>query len=317
MNSFLRPLLLTSLLVSTVLQAAEREQTFAWSVGQTPIVKLNTFYGSITVEKSSSEQVELVLKAEATGEQAERWLENIAVQGSFFGGGLAITVKNRSSGVEIVVGPEPMHALALTVRVPAACNLDLASQSGSIAVADDLQGRMRARTEVGDIFFGRVEGSVDADTAVGDVVIARATGSMKARSRQGNLNIGTALGRTELRTSSGDIDVLTARAGLDAESSSGDVAIGFGREVPENVRVKTSAGDVKISLDPAAALQVQARAVWGKVNSQVAFAQTTRGGNGKSRLEGVVNGGGPLMALWASGGNVRINAVPTYDELTF
>lgn len=315
MKTSLRFLAIASALLCSIVHAAERNESFAWVVGDSPIVKLEAFRGKIVVERAEEGKVSLVLSARSEGDRAREWLEQIAVEGHTFGAGVVLAVKHDSLGVELGSGAAPAREVTLTLRIPAACSLDLSTSLGSIEVANDLKGRMRARTKDGDVFFGRIDGSINIEAVRGNITVARATGDLKARSGTGDLVIGTILGRAELRASNGSIEVMSAEGALEAESVRGDVAASLGRNLGENVSLKASAGNVFVAVDPSSALRVEAKASWGKVDSALALDSTTRGGNGKNRLEGVVNGGGPLVALNASGGNVKIQAVSQIDDL--
>ncbi len=311
-----RPLfaLFIVLAAATLGRAAERVESFSWDVGDAPILKLETERGGIIVEHGEANRVTLLLQASTASATSDRWLESLAVAARPFGAGLSIQVKNASAGVEFGVGPELKRDVRLVLRVPSTCNLDLSTTLGSVEVANDFTGAVRVRSRDGNVFVGRIEGSVTVDTLRGNITVARATGDLKARTGIGDVTVGTILGRAELQAKNGSIAVMSAQGDLAAEAVRGDVAASFGRQLPENVSLKASAGNVNVAIDPQAALRVDAKAVWGKVQSQLPF-QTAQ--QGKRRLEGSINGGGPLLALRADGGDITINAVPTYDDFGF
>ncbi len=316
MKASLLVTLFASLSFASLGAAAERVQSFVWPVGDLPLLKLETARGAIIVERTTQQgEVTLLMQASSNAEEAQEWVDSIEVQAHPFGAGLAIKLKGASSGVEFTLGREPERDLQLTLRVPAECSLDLSTQLGSVEVANDLKGSMRVRTRDGNVFVGRIDGSVSVDALRGNITVARATGDLKAKTGVGDVNIGTILGRAELQAKNGSIAVMSAQGDLDAEAVRGDVAASFGRTLPEKISLKASAGDVNVAVDPQAALRVDAKATWGKVQSKIAVQPT--GDHGKRRLEGIVNGGGPLLALRADGGDITINAVETYDELFF
>jgi DUF4097 and DUF4098 domain-containing protein YvlB len=290
--------------------AVERVEKHQWLVGDAPIVKVETFHGSIRVERSESGRVELGLRAQASGQRAENWLNQIEVQASPFGAGLVVQVKQRGWSVEFGSGEASRRELDLVLRVPARCNLDLKSDLGRIEVADDIEGNMRARLSTGDIYFGRVIGSVTAVTRSGDLIIARTSGDLNARSHFGNLHIGTIMGWAELRADHGNIDVANSYGGLSAESVKGDIKAGMSRQITADTRLKASVGDVWVDLDPESALQVAAVSSWGQVHSALDFESAAE--RTDTQLQGSLNGGGPMLSLEAEGGDVRIKAVSTY-----
>lgn len=299
------------LVFAQLVSAADRIERLQWPVGDAPIVKLESFKGLIRVEPAQSGVVELELTARASGNDAQRWLDKLTVKGSAFGAGLVISVKQAGWGVEFGTGPMPDRTLDLVLRVPQRCTLDLKSDSGRIEVASDIFGSMRARLASGDIYFGRVIGSVNAETTVGSVVISHATGDVTARSHRGDLQVGTVMGKAQLRADHGNIEVVNSFGGLTAEAVKGNVKAGMSRRVSADTRLQAKAGDVIVDVDPDTALVVQAQASWGRVNSALEL-DVTNGQSSKSRLQGALNGGGALLALRASGGNVHIKSVPTY-----
>ncbi|MCF3648289.1 DUF4097 family beta strand repeat-containing protein [Synoicihabitans lomoniglobus] len=317
MKPAFRSIFVLGLLLGSLAQAAQRVESFSWAVGDMPLINLATFHGSIDVEQGESGRVELILEANSSTANDQRWLDAIVVQGSPFGAGLAIGVRQNGLGVEFGVGKVPDRSVKLTLRVPQTCSMDVISQTGTVYVGNDFHGRVRARTMDGDIFIGRIEGEVSAETRRGNLSVARTTGDLSARSHTGDLNIGTVQGRADLRADNGNIDVMSTVGGITAEAIRGDIVAGLEGKIAHEVRLKASAGDVKITVDPATAMQVQARAKWGQVKSDLAVAPTGRGGNGKNRLEGAVNGGGPLVALVASGGNVLIKGLAALDHWAF
>jgi hypothetical protein len=311
MQAKVSQILVTFLLLAGISRAAELTESHEWLVGDAPIIKVNTFNGSIRVERADAGRVQLDLQAQASGENADRWLEKISVKANPFGAGLVVSVQQTGSGVEFGSGVAPQRQLDLVLRVPPQCSLDLTSEAGTIEVDDDLQGNMRVRVSTGTIALGRVLGSVTAITGSGDLVIARTTGDLIARSHHGNLQIGTVMGWAELRADHGSIDVVNSFGGMLAESVRGDIKAGMSRQVSANSHLHASAGDVIVGVDPESSLNVNATSSWGRVRSALEW-EVVSGKSTKKRLQGERNGGGALLALKASGGNVKINSVPTY-----
>ncbi len=306
------PYILAALLVSTGVSAAvERIEAHAWLVGDAPIIKVETFHGSIRVEKSASGRVELDLRAHASGDRAEKWLNKIAVQASPFGAGLAVRVKQEGWSVEFGSGALPLRNLDLVLRVPARCNLDLKSDTGNIEVADDLEGNMRARVSTGNIYFGRVVGSVTAVTRSGDLIIAGTSGDLTARSYLGDLHVGTVMGWADLRADHGNIDVVNSYGGMSVESVRGDIKAGMSRQIAADSWLKAAVGDIVVDVDPESSVQIAANSSWGKVHSALDF-QGMEANAKASRLQGERNGGGPLLSLKADGGDIKIKSVSTY-----
>ena len=119
------------------------------------------------------------------------------------------------------------------------------------------------------------------------------------------------MGWADLRADHGNIDVMNSFGGLSAESVKGDIKASMSRRVSADSRLKASVGDVWVDVDPESALHIAATTSWGEVHSAFNFG-ATEGETTASRLKGSLNGGGPLLSLQASGGDVKIYSVNTY-----
>jgi len=306
------PQLITAMvLLAGFSYAAERSESHEWLVGDAPIIKVEAFKGSIRVERAEAGRVQMDLIARATGDKAEAWLDRIRVKATPFGAGMVVAVKQTGWGVEFGSPARVLRELELVLRVPERSNLDLKSEVGSIEVDDDILGNLRARVTTGNIYFGRVQGSVTAIIQSGDVVIGRTSGDLTARSSIGDIRVGTVLGRADLKADHGDIEVMNSFGGLTAEALRGNIKAGMGRRVVADTSLKAGVGDVVVDIDPDAPLTLDAGASWGEVQSEVEW-DTAHAEASKTRLRGERHGGGPLLALKARGGDVRINDVPTY-----
>ena len=309
-NKFLS-FLAASFALTGAVSAAERVESYEWLVGDAPIIKVEAFKGTIRVEPAESGKVELSLEAQASGRNAERWLERLTVKASPFGAGLVTAVKRASWGVEFTTDHLPMRDITLVLRVPQPCTLDLKTGFGHIEVANEFRGNTRARVSTGDIFIGRVDGSVNAVTQSGNVIISRASGDVTARSHLGDLQVGNVKGQANLRADHGNIDVVNSVGGLKAKSVNGNITAGMSLEISGDTHLEAAVGDVFVAIDPDSFLDVRARTTWGKVNSALDL-QGVDAKSGDSQLRGLLNGGGALMALLAKGGDVHIKSVPTY-----
>ncbi len=71
-----------------------------------------------------------------------------------------------------------------------------------------------------------------------------------------------------------------------------------------NCSLKTSGGNIDVALADAIAIDLEARTSGGNVKAD--FPVETQGKHQESLLKTKINGGGPLVILQTSGGNVRI-----------
>jgi hypothetical protein len=132
--------------------------------------------------------------------------------------------------------------------------------------------RLRAKSSMGDITVGRVDGPIDVNTATGEIRIGTADGTTVAKTSAGNLNVGDASGNLRLHTAYGDIGVEHATASVDATTSAGDIRIG---EVGAgSVALRTSYGEVEVGVPADVAAWLDMTSLSGNVRSELDASDT-------------------------------------------
>jgi len=276
-------------------------------------VRAETFSGGITVTPSDEPQVRVTVRqtVEATDEKAAEKLL----------AGLDVSLEQSAADV-VVLKIHPRHAvrwtwqnwspasLAIEIRTPHSCHLDLQSQEGAITVAA-LKGNVRARTAAGTIFIGEIDGEIAATNGRGDISITACNGPLKLLAKNGNVLIGRSGARAELSAVDGLIEVQAARGPVIARGNRTDIKVSFVHPLQEASDLNADGGDVTVGFDPRSAATLNARASkFGSVRVRDLTITPVKGKSGDSALTGTLNGGGPLIKIRASGGNVRLNAVP-------
>jgi hypothetical protein len=94
---------------------------------------------------------------------------------------------------------------------------------------------------------------------------------------------------------------------LEAKTSGGDVSATFVGTLRGDSLLSTSGGRVKATVESKAAFQLDASTSGGGVEAAGFTITIDKGGVGKSRLSGAVNGGGPLLKLRSSGGDIVLS----------
>lgn len=192
-----------------------------------------------------------------------------------------------------------------TVTVPARYNVTLGTSGGDVRVAD-LEGKVRARTSGGNITVGKIAGSVDAHTSGGNVSLVEGSDRVSLRTSGGNIRVDRSVGETILDTSGGDIEVKSVEGTLHADTSGGNVTAGIEGALKGDCVLDTSGGRVKATVDKTVAFTLDASTSGGDVRADGLTITISGGGVGKSKLSGKVNGGGPLLKLHSSGGDIVI-----------
>lgn len=289
--------------------AAQRVEHQAFAVRPGCTVRLDAYRGAIQVEAGTDDAVRVRVTVDYVTEnpaQAEAVLAGFQLAAVTAGNEIRLLARNpKDSGTRFSWDKSERPRVVYHLTVPAHCNLDLQTPDGSITVGP-LRGEMRARGDLGAIFFRQVDGSIDAATHTGSVIVSRCTGKVNLKSVHGDVRVGTVGGRASLQTVDGDIEVQTAYAAVDAATANGDVTAGFAKFTDQS-RIKTSLGTIRATVNPSEAFSLQAAASFGKVLAKVDVT-AVKGGNGRSKLRGTYQGGGPLLDLKASSGNVVIEA---------
>jgi len=208
----------------------------------------------------------------------------------------------------------------IRVRVPSRFSAELNTAGGSIAV-DGLQGKIQARTSGGSLSFGRIEGPIHARTSGGSIRLLESAGdadlktsggrirlegvngNVVARTSGGPIIVEGALGSVVASTSGGNIRVDGAMGPIEARTSGGSVTASIHGQPEGDCYLKTSGGSVTVHLAPDLGFRIDAKTSAGRVRSDLALRDATQT---RSRLQGVLNSGGPELRLRTSGGSIRI-----------
>jgi hypothetical protein len=215
---------------------------------------------------------------------------------------------------------ERRERLELVVDVPPVFNLDLRTSGGAVTIGS-LRGDVRARTSGGRVRIGAIDGPVWARTSGGGVSVDAAT-ELDISSSGGSLRVGEVTGMVTARSSGGGITIARARA-VDASTSGGGITI---EQVTEWADARTSGGGIRVAFDASplrdSSLATSGGGITVIVPPTATFTLDARGSGARSdlplsgssgrrnrgRLEGDVNGGGPVLQLRSSGGGVVIES---------
>ncbi|MBI2517051.1 MAG: DUF4097 family beta strand repeat protein [Opitutae bacterium] len=191
--------------------------------------------------------------------------------------------------------------------IKASINLDLHTSGGDITVGD-LNGNVRARTSGGDLKFARIDGELDGGTSGGNITLREGTARAKLSSSGGDIEVERAGGPTEVTTSGGNIRLDSVENLVSAHTAGGDVIATITGPIKQDTVIGTSGGEVEVHVVKSAAFNLDASTSGGDVDASGLTLTIDRGGVGKSRLVGSVNGGGPRLKLRSSGGDIKLRA---------
>jgi DUF4097 and DUF4098 domain-containing protein YvlB len=268
---------------------------------------VSTSGGEIRVDPSEGSTVRVLAKERihaSSDAEADKILQDLELTIEQRGNEIVATA-HYAHGSGWHFGFWPPVEVDFVITAPRDASGDLKTSGGDITVGD-LGGNLKAHTSGGEIKLGKMGAEVDASTSGGDVVLEEAAGKTRLDTSGGNISVGRVAGPAELRTSGGDIRVESVDNILDAETSGGNVKASFKGALKGDCRLSTSGGEVKATIGRNVGLRLDAKTSGGDVNAAGVTIRVDHGGVGKSSLSGDVNGGGPLLKLRTSGGDIDL-----------
>ena len=282
-------------------------------------------FGAIEIQTAEQEKVEIVITKESKSESVEaveKMLADFELAFEHEGSDVHIrgTFKHDQEHWRKQFNLAKIHFL---ITVPQQYNIDLNTTRSDISVAD-LTGDVNVRTTDGSLCVRSVTGTVSGHTSGGSVEAVNVTGDVQVRTSGGSLRLGAIQGFVSGRTSGGSIKVADCSGGTDVRTSGGGIWLGgIGRNVtartsggsiqaamitqPQSAcSLRTSGGQITFTLIPDIAVDVEAKTSGGRVSTDFAVESTIQGKVPQNRLEGSINGGGPLLKLRTSGGNIHL-----------
>jgi DUF4097 and DUF4098 domain-containing protein YvlB len=210
--------------------------------------------------------------------------------------------------------------------------LRLETAGGNISVGS-ATGKVLARTAGGTVKVGSAPTAV-LETAGGNILVDKCSGELKASTAGGNLNIGQVEGPATLETSGGSIRLGSAKGVVKATTSGGEIHLNHlaygaiartaaGPITTEFVAQKgnftdsvleTSGGDVVVYLPADLAVTIKAtieNASGHTIRSDFSEIKINREGGdygpGEVFGQGAINGGGPLLKISTTAGNIELH----------
>ena len=161
---------------------------------------------------------------------------------------------------------------------------------------------MKALTRGGSLQFHNVAGPVTARTDGGSITIGDVGGDVEATSNGGSVSVGRANGKVIARANGGSVTIDEAIDAIDAKAAGGSVAAYISKQPRADSKLIAEAGNVELRLPESIALNIDASCSAGRLSSDFSLY----GRQDENRLKGAINGGGPLVMVRASAGNIYL-----------
>lgn len=284
------------------------EKTFAVQPGG--LLRVTTQGGDVIVKTADVAEVRITARQTIradTEREADELLEKLTLTMEQSGNDVTAEAKYERSRPSGWFRSWPPVQVDFLVTVPTRYSTDIRTSGGDVEVGS-LTGRVKAHTSGGDIRLERVDGDVDAHTSGGDITLREGTARAKVHTSGGDIVIERAGGPVEAGTSGGDIIIRSAVNIISAHTSGGDVRATLTGPLTADCSLGTSGGDVTVEFPKSSAFRLDASTSGGDVDAAGLTITIEKGAIGKSRLVGSVNGGGPLLKLRTSGGDINVRA---------
>ena len=298
-----RMIFLGIFLMTFLIQAAEKqmEKTFDVSPGGT--LYIDADMGSIQVEPVNKNTVHVRVLFEKRGSTSrfERLMDEL-------------DLSYKQQGNDVYVSLEREHdsffnnwgnsiQVKFEVEVPKQYHADLKTSGGSVSVGD-LDGHVISKTSGGNLSFGQITGSVEGKTSGGSINLDGCLGPVDVSTSGGSIHLGQVEGDVDAHTSGGSISVEEVLGSVQATTSGGSISATISKQPLHDCTFKTSGGSIHVSLAENIKVNVDAKTSGGHV--QTDFPITVEGKLSGHSLNGSINGGGALLLLRTSGGNIDL-----------
>jgi hypothetical protein len=274
--------------------------SFAVKPGQT--LDFDSDLANVEITTSDTDTVRTEFTREfkvGTAQEAQELRNKLTVEMAKTDNGVKVTVRftgDRNGNERRKV------RLDFRIAMPHKFNLDLRT-AGSAKIGD-IDGSVKAKLLGGSLRLGNVSGSITAQAEGGSLAIGDVGGDLDALSRGGSVETRRVTGRIKAIAEGGSISIADASDSIEARASGGSVAAFISKQPRAETKIIAEAGNIELRLSESAAVTVDASCTAGRLRSD--FSLLGHQIDDPGRLKGTINGGGPLVMLRASAGNISL-----------
>lgn len=247
-------------------------------------LNVQTSGGHITVEGTSGTEARIEMYVRKNGRSLtseDTDLSDWEIDISHSGQSINAIAKRKNNGWGFFNGNNH-PSISFIVYTPEEINSNLKTSGGHIN-ASNLSGNQQLKTSGGHIELAMLSGTVDAHTSGGHIS-------------------GQALnGEIELKTSGGHINLENIDGSLDARTSGGHINASL-LSISGSLNLKTSGGNIDIAIPGNTGLELNLAGTFVNANIDNFSGKIER-----NKVNGELNGGGPLLSARTSGGTVSLS----------
>jgi hypothetical protein len=269
------------------------EKTF--TVGSGGTLVLDTDVGNITITGTDSQVVSVRVIARGRQRELERFRVEFGQEGD------RVNVNGTYGHEHFGWFGNNSLDVRYEVTTPKNFNLRLSTSGGNIDLSD-ISGKISGETSGGNLELTGLDGDIKLSTSGGNVSLERSKGTFDLETSGGNMTGRSLTGSIRMETSGGNIDIKDADGKVYASTSGGSIRLSARDN--KGIDLSTSGGNVSVTLPKSISADVQAEATGGDVSCDFPFTGKLKEGE----LHGKINGGGMLIKLETSGGDIVINS---------
>ncbi len=194
------------------------------------------------------------------------------------------------------------------IRVPRKTELErITTSNGSIRISD-IEGMSRLRTSNGSVHALSIKGDLEARTSNGGIEVADCQGGVILETSNGRVNADRVRGSVQATTSNGGIQVLLdkpeERRPVRLETSNGGIQLTMASLNGNEIHASTSNSSIRVKLPSTVGARVKVSTSNGSISTD--FDVKDEMARSRTRMEGVIGSGGPLVDLSTSNGSIHL-----------
>lgn len=293
-----------AVVVATAIPAAASdriEKSLELEPGGRLVVEVDAGAVSVT---GAPETGALVVVTSKTADLEERWTLTFEETP----GQLRVVAKKKHTGNEgsffgWLTGSGSTNAPRFEIRVPRKTQVSVDTAGGGIQIAS-IDGATDLETAGGSIKLSDVRGDATASTAGGSIDVSKLDGDLSAETAGGSVHVSGVTGDARVETAGGSILLDGVGGRVDAATAGGSIEAGLAPGNAHGGKLATMGGSIRLRVDPAANLAIEASSSGGSVSADVPMSSVAR--KTRTSLEGTIGKGGERLVLQTSGGSIRI-----------
>jgi Putative adhesin len=161
--------------------------------------------------------------------------------------------------------------------------------------------QLRAHADSGGIRAEGLRGPVECKTDSGGIQIRDVQANVRAAADSGGIHIANVHGSVAAHADSGGIEANDVSGNLEAQADSGGIHLSQTNAAP--IHAKADSGGVTVRLAENAGYELHLESDSGRISVP---EMTVKSGFSQHHIEGKVRGGGPLVEVSVSSGNISI-----------